>query len=576
MPERERLGPVRRDLRAIEQQLHDLGVVARERAELRQLLERPGVRLVLGDEIAQRRFGELAIADRDLPRAPSRRARARASWSRSSRAARACAECARALARDPALDAGPRARARRRGSPDRSPAPWRRRPRRASCRRACLAATLRAARRDPSASPRADPARPPARTESVSAASPQASLIVARRSSSASESSSEASSDDRRFDRALGAGAVAHHLFEDARQIEPRADAIARRLRPRDAALVELRELLGPAERAVHELERFERVLEERAVVEEPFEDLPARGVIRHALERLAQRRESLRALSELADLQRGEPVQQDPPGRSASASTAILRSSTSARPFVSWRRDSSRSSARSTAGSSPIRSTAAVYALAPARRVVELLLARLAQPDEEIRRDVGVEDPDRSLLQCVRVAPPALGADPVRQPLDLPVEGRVLGLLGQRADQRRLGSLDVPERRLRHLRERAERARAVRPIRSAPGVAARGPMRAPGACPPRGAPARARRPRRPAARRAIRRCCGSPPPTPRRSRRRGPRGTPRAPTARPAAGRRTGPRSASSGRAAPPRRLATSAWSFRLSRSSGHRRSCV
>ena len=49
-----------------EEQLHDLGVVAGQAAELRQLLERPGVRLVLREEIAQRRLRELAIADRPL------------------------------------------------------------------------------------------------------------------------------------------------------------------------------------------------------------------------------------------------------------------------------------------------------------------------------------------------------------------------------------------------------------------------------------------------------------------------------------------------------------------------------
>ena len=52
-------------------------------------------------------------------------------------------------------------------------------------------------------------------------------LTVARRSSSASDVVVRRLLGDRRFDGALRARAIADHLLEDAREIEPRADPIA-------------------------------------------------------------------------------------------------------------------------------------------------------------------------------------------------------------------------------------------------------------------------------------------------------------------------------------------------------------
>ena len=96
------------------------------------------------------------------------------------------------------------------------------------------------------------------------------------------------------LDRSLRAPAVAHALLEHPRELEPRPRAVAHGLRPRDASLVEPRELLVRAQRAKHELQRVERVVEERVVVEQLLERLPARHVLGHALERLTQRREPL------------------------------------------------------------------------------------------------------------------------------------------------------------------------------------------------------------------------------------------------------------------------------------------
>jgi len=78
------------------------------------------------------------------------------------------------------------------------------------------------------------------------------------------------------------------------------------------------------------------------------------------------------------------------------------------------------------------------------------------------IGRDVRVEDADRPLLERVGVATPAVDADPIGESLDLPVKGGVVRLLGERPDQGGFGPLDVAERRLGHLRERAQRARAI------------------------------------------------------------------------------------------------------------------
>ncbi len=299
----------------------------------------------------------------------------------------------------------------------------------------------------------------------------------------------------------------------------------------------------------MHELERFERVLEERAVVEEPLEDLPACDVVGHALERLPQRRESLRPLAELADLQRSEPVKQvrlgtgvrldgDPPLEHVGQALRVVQT----------RQQSIERAEHGGIVPHPLHGRG--VRLGPARSVVELLFARLAEPDEEIGRDVRVEDADRALLQRVGVAPPALHADPVRESLDLRVERGVLRLLGQSADQRRLGPLDVAERRLRHLREGAERTSAVRRLglRPQPQLERRRELLVFA----RGAEHGLERVGGVGAELVVRslRCSGSPRPTPRRSRPRAPRGTPRAPTARPGAGRRRAPRSASSTRA--------------------------
>src|ERR1019366_231176 len=116
---------------------------------------------------------------------------------------------------------------------------------------------------------------------------------------------------DRCLDGSLGTRPIPDHLFEYPREIEPRADAVARGLRTRDATFVECRELLGATEHAMNELEGFEGVLEERAVVEETLERLAARGVIGDPLERLPQGRQPLCALPELVNLQHRETVQE-------------------------------------------------------------------------------------------------------------------------------------------------------------------------------------------------------------------------------------------------------------------------
>jgi len=96
------------------------------------------------------------------------------------------------------------------------------------------------------------------------------------------------------------------------------------------------------------------------------------------------------------------------------------------------------------------------------ARRIVQLFLAGLAQANEEVGRHVGVEEGHRALLQRVGVALPPLGAGTRRKALDVVVERGVLRLLGQRAEERRLGAIAVAQRGLRHLGQGPQRLRPV------------------------------------------------------------------------------------------------------------------
>lgn len=62
--ERDGIRPIRHELGPLQEQLHDLGVVARCAPQLGELLQRPQVTLVLGNQVPQRSLGQLTIADR--------------------------------------------------------------------------------------------------------------------------------------------------------------------------------------------------------------------------------------------------------------------------------------------------------------------------------------------------------------------------------------------------------------------------------------------------------------------------------------------------------------------------------
>ena len=169
----------------------------------------------------------------------------------------------------------------------------------------------------------------PSRASAASAQAPP--LAVASRSSSCSASSSE------------GSSATAASTARCARALSPtrssRTRASSRRACVRSrvpvarahAALVELGQILAQAERPEHLLQRVEGVVEERVVLEQLLHRRAARRVIGHALQGLPQRRQPLRLLLELVDLQARQAVQEvGLHGRPAS-STAMRLSSTSA-----------------------------------------------------------------------------------------------------------------------------------------------------------------------------------------------------------------------------------------------------
>ena len=253
---------------------------------------------------------------------------------------------------------------------------------------------------------------------------------------------------------------IAHAFLEHTGKVEARARAVARGRRTRHPPLVELREILALAERAVHELEGLERVVEERLLAQQGLEALAARRVVGHALERLPQGGEALGLLA-VAKLEHPEPVEQiglhlrvgldvDAPLEHLGERAVVLE----AHVETVERRQDGRVVAHPLAGRS--------VGARRAGRVAELLLGDLAEPHEQVGGNGGLEVRGRPLLQGVGVATPPLGAHALGEPLDFGVDLPVLRLLGQRTDERRLRALQVGELALRHARDRAQGPRPV------------------------------------------------------------------------------------------------------------------
>ncbi len=265
----------------------------------------------------------------------------------------------------------------------------------------------------------------------------------------------------RFLDGSLRARAIADHFLHDARELESGPRSVARRLGSGHSALVELREVLAAAERAVDELERLEGFVEERVVVEQRFETPPAGCVIGHALKSLPKSREPSRLLAKLPQLDCRQSVKElrlhvrvgldrdatledvgKAPTVTQSLQQAVERAEyhgVVAEPFC--RRD---------------------VRLRRPRRVVQLLLGDPPQAHAQVGRDVCVEDCGHSLLQGVCVPQPPFGSDPAGQALDLGVHRGILRLFRQRPHQRGLRPVHVCKRRLRHLREGPQSHRAV------------------------------------------------------------------------------------------------------------------
>ena len=91
------------------------------------------------------------------------------------------------------------------------------------------------------------------------------------------------------------------------------------------------------------------------------------------------------------------------------------------------------------------------------------MFLADLAESGKQVSRDVRVEDAAGPLLQRVGVPFPSLGPQPRGEARDLAMKRGVLGLLGERAEQRRFRPFEVLQRVLGDLCQRAEGASPLR-----------------------------------------------------------------------------------------------------------------
>ncbi len=109
---------------------------------------------------------------------------------------------------------------------------------------------------------------------------------------------------------------IADPLFENLRKLESGAAAIPRRLRAVHAPLVEARQVFAQSQSPQDELEGVESVVEERIVLQQLLERLPARAMVGLRLQGLPERGEALRALLELPDLEACQTMQQVGPRR--------------------------------------------------------------------------------------------------------------------------------------------------------------------------------------------------------------------------------------------------------------------
>ena len=272
-------------------------------AQTCELLERPEVRLVLGEQIAQRR----------PPRAPHRRAAlgqplAPRGAPRASPRGRPRA-CPRAERRHELALTARRPAERLDGPQDvevlrvHSQRLARRPPRRPPRPRACRAASAPASPRAPRASPAGTPSPSRSARSSASHASRQPPFDRARAARAPRAPTRPTDPRPAPPRRRAAPARVLHLLLEHAGELEPRARFVAHAAaRPRAAR----RASRGPraAELAVNALQRLERLVEQSVVLEQRLERLAARIVVRLPLEREPERREPLRLLAELLDLE--------------------------------------------------------------------------------------------------------------------------------------------------------------------------------------------------------------------------------------------------------------------------------
>ena len=184
--------------------------------------------------------------------------------------------------------------------------------------------------------------------------------------------------------------------------------------------------------------------------------------MVRHSLESLPERRESLGLLLEFVDLQAGKTMEQiGLHARLCLHRDAPLQHVRKCARVAEPREESIERAEDDGVVSHPLRSRDVSFRGSP--RIVQLLLAHLAEAHEQVGPRDGVEDRDRPLLERVRVALPPLGPGARREAFDVRMQRRVLRLLREGSEQGRLGSVRVAERRLQHLGHCPQRLRPVR-----------------------------------------------------------------------------------------------------------------
>ena len=263
------------------------------------------------------------------------------------------------------------------------------------------------------------------------------------------------------LDHPLRSLRVLHLHFEHAREVEPRARAIAHGHRAVHLPAVERREILAPPELPVHPLERVERLVEERVFRKELLDRFAARPVPRITLERLPESREAARTIGELVNLQARESMQQlrlsarvglerDPPLEYVGERARVVQP-----PIEPIERREERRRVSRLLGRLRVR-------LRGARVVPQLLLRHATEPRIEVRRHGRVEQVRCALGESVGVPPPPRLPEPLREPLGLLVQLRVVRLLDERAQDRVERPVRVGEARLRDLRQRPKRPRPL------------------------------------------------------------------------------------------------------------------